>query len=70
MADALDDGVDRVAEGLEGLAGEATGAGFVAREAALVEQDDVLACLREVVGGGSACGSCTDDEDVHFANHC
>ena len=32
VADALDDGVDGVAEGFEGLAGEAAGAGFVARE--------------------------------------
>ncbi len=69
VADALDDRVDRVAEGFEGLAGEAAGAGFVAGEGALVEQDDVLAGLREVVGSGTACGSCTGDEDVDFANH-
>jgi len=70
VADALDDGVDGVAEGFEGLAGEAAGAGFVAREAALVEQDDVLAGLCEVIGGGAASGSCPGDEDVNFANHC
>ena len=64
MADALDDGVDGVAEGFEGFAGEAAGAGFVAREVALVEQDDVLAGLREVVGCGAAGGSGTGDEDV------
>ena len=70
MADSLDNRVDGVAEGLEGLAGEAARAGFGAREVALVEQDDVLARLGQVVGRGAARRSCPDDEDVHFANHC
>jgi len=69
VADALDDGVDGVAKGFEGFAGETAGARLVAREGALVEQDDVLAGLREVVCRGAACWTCTDDEDVHFANH-
>ena len=70
VADAFDDGVDGVAESLEGFAGEAAGAGFVAGEGALVEQDDMLAGLREVVGCGATSGSGTDDESVYFANHC
>jgi len=70
VADALDDGLDCVAESFEGLAGEAAGAGFVAREAALVQQNDVLAGLREVVGCGAASGSGTGDENVDFADHC
>jgi len=69
VADALDDGVDGVAEGLEGLAGEAAGAGFVAREVALVEQQDVPAGVGEVVGRCAACGSGTGDEDVNFVGH-
>ena len=69
VADALDDGVDGVAEGFEGFAGEAAGAGFVAGEVALVEQDDVLARLREVVGCGATGGSGTGDEDIDFTNH-
>jgi hypothetical protein len=69
VADALDDGVYGVAEGFEGLAGEAAGTGFGAWEAALVEQDDMLAGLREVVRGGAAGRSCADDQYVNFANH-
>ncbi len=69
MADALDDGVDGVAQGLEGLAGEAAGAGFMAGEAALVEQEDVLARLGEVVGRGATGGAGTGDENIDFTNH-
>ena len=69
VADALDDRVDGVAEGLEGLAGEAAGAGFGPREGALVEQDDLFAGLGEVIGRGAACRSCTGDQDVAVECH-
>ena len=69
VADALDDGVDRVAEDGEGLAGESTGAGFGAREGALVEEQDALAGSGEVVGGGAAGGAGAGDEDVVGVRH-
>ena len=69
MADALDDGVDGVAEGFEGLAGEAAGAGFGAREGAAVEEEDALAGAGEVVGSGASGRACADDQDVVVRLH-
>ena len=69
VADALDDGFDRVAEGGEGLAGESAGAGFGTREGALVEEQDALADAGEVVGGGTAGGAGAGDEDVVGVRH-
>jgi hypothetical protein len=64
VADSLHDGIDGVAEGVERLAGEAAGAGFMAREGALVEEKNALAGAREVVGGGASGGTGADNEDV------
>ena len=63
-AGALDDGVDGVAEGGEGFAGEAAGAGLGAGEGALVYKEHSPAGSCEVVGGGAACGAGSDDEGV------
>ena len=69
VADALDDWLDGVAQGLERLAGEAAGAGLGARKGAAVEQQNALAGLGEIVGCGAACGAGTGDEDVVVVGH-
>lgn len=63
---AFEDWVNGVAERLEGLAGEAACAGFVAREAAFVEQQDAAAGMGEIVGCSAAGGAGADDERVEL----
>ena len=64
MAVAFEDGLDGVAKSLKGLASKAAGAGFMAWEVALVEEQDAPASAGEVVGCGATCRTSTNHDCV------
>ncbi len=66
---ALQDGIDGVAQSLEGLTREAAGARLVTRKAAFIEQQDAPARPGKVVSGGATGRAGTDDQGVVGGGH-